>query len=100
MNRYDLGDGSFLRSFKDGDQLVRALRLVSQETVSLRNIAKIQELVQKQCGLEDMSVVVEVPLNNFFPITCSRILYVSLCKCVQQYLRFDIILKTKIISNN
>lgn len=65
MNRYDLGDGSFLRSFKDGDQLVRALRLVSQETVSLRNIAKIQELVQKQCGLEDMSVVVEVPLNNF-----------------------------------
>ena len=73
--RYNLGDGSFSTSLKDGDQLVRALRIVSQETVSLRNIDRIQELIRKQCGLEEISVVVEVGMLCCLNLSISIYVY-------------------------
>jgi magnesium chelatase subunit H len=62
---YFLGEGSFLSSFKRGDQLVKALRLLTQETLSSRNLESVRTAIKRQCGLEDVEIVLkEVPFRD------------------------------------
>lgn len=55
---YSVGSEAFIRSFDQGDKLINALRILSQDYINVGSIEKAKEAI-KSSGLSDFDVIME-----------------------------------------